>query len=748
MANKKIASNQTANDRKLTITTRRWVWVHYGVNPILFMVVLSMVLLMLARLGLTVWHWDKVPTNGLLPIIVGGLRVDFASVCALFVVPMLVVLLVSLVPRLKLPRWLMRVLSVYCALAVAFLVMNEGATPGFILEYGVRPNHIYVQYLIYPKEVLPMLWQGHKLELIVGLLLTGLALVLSYRVSMWAFGGAKSSQQNASIRYSSVSSSSAYRSGSLLYTLCLLLLTIVVVPLGIRSSLGHRPLNPSTVAFCDNPLVNSLPTNSSYNAVYALAHLNDTHIGADLIYQRIDADQALLVLPEFSTRTVSANHYSTDPKACSLNQRVVPASELFATSPVPTGMSVLHQQAGGRGTPRNLVIILEESLGDTFSASQGGWPLTPNIDQLRQQGWYFENMFAAGHRSIRGIEAVTASLPPSPLQSIVDLPFGREPYATIFEVLNKYGYYTSFIYGGESHFDNMRNYFYTNGMNQVIEQKDYDHPNFVATWGVSDEDLFARANEEFKRHYAQGTPFCSVVFSSSFHDPFDIPEGKVSISAEDMAQIKAMTPDEYETREPRLLAAKYADYAVGQFFKQAVQEDYFKDTVFLVIADHESRVHGADNFPLNKFTIPAVILAPNVGPYIDQRVVSQIDMGMTLLSLLGMKGELPNVGQNLLRPDIIERAPMQFNNIFGFYDGPSNSFVQLMPQREPTIFTVQNHKTIVNPHPATTPQEQALVERAIKVENLGPAIYENELMPTSCATLQLPEARQAAAAAK
>ena len=681
-------------------------WRHYGLNPILLLALVSLALLTLTRLGLTIWYWEQVPEGGIGSIFLGGLRVDIASLCALYALPLLITCALALIRRSMAP-WLTRILSGYCALVLAFLVLNEAATPSFILEYGVRPNHLYVQYLEYPREVFSMLWQGHKLALLASCVLTVVTLHVGYRLARWALQD--------------------YRPGGRVYGLAMLLLTLALVPLGIRSTLGHRPLNPAMVAFCNNPLINSLPLNSSYSAVYALAHLDDSSLSATQIYQRVSTPEALAVLPEFSAR--SAGHGP-------INQVVTPWSQI-AESPVPLGHSVLHPATDTVG-PYNLVIIVEESLGDNFVASQGGWPLTPTLEQLRQQGWYFDNLFATGHRSIRGLEAITASMPPSPLNSIVKLPQGKSPYATIFELCRAQGYATSFIYGGESHFDNMANYFFGNGMDQVIEQRDYVNPNFVATWGVSDEDLFARANSEFKRLHDAGQLFCSVVFSSSFHDPFDIPQGKVAISAAELEQMKAMARDSYEAQPERLLAAKYADYALGQFLAQAQHEDYFARTIFLIIADHESRVSGAETFPFNDFTIPGVILAPNVGPYLDERVVSQIDMGMTLLSLMGFTGEVPNVGQNLLRADIIERAPMQFNNLFGYYDAASARFVQLAPQREPTLWDIKDHDTLVNPGPVTTEHDRALVERAIKVENLGPAIYEEQLMTREHAHLTRP----------
>ena len=244
-----------------------------------------------------------------------------------------------------------------------------------------------------------------------------------------------------------------------------------------------------------------------------------------------------------------------------------------------------------------------------------------------------------------------------------------------------------------------------------------------------------RANEEFKQRYSQGEPFCSVVFSSSFHDPFDIPAGKVDLEGIDLEALRKNAKDDYEVSPQRLLAAKYADYALGRFFEVAKKEDYFKDTIFLVIADHESRVSGAGAFPFSDFTIPAVILAPNVGPHIDQRVVSQVDMGMTLLSLAGFSGEVPNVGQNLLQSQIRERASMQFNNLFGYYDAAAQRFVQLVPNQEPVLYDVKDAREISNPQPVKTEAEQQLVSQAVNFENLGLVMYQKQLISRNCVKL-------------
>lgn len=738
--------DNTGTPLSLGVSTRQppSAWyrlVHSGVGPLLMMGALSLVLLSLSRLLLVIWQYDQVPSGGLGLVFLQGIRVDFASICGLFALPLLLLGALNILPWQRLPSVVLFLLKLYGAAAIAFLVMNEAATPGFILEYGVRPNHIYVKYLIYPREVFLTLWGGHKLELFLSCAVTVLSFILSWRFASWCF------KDYRTVKWS----------GALL---CLLL-TICIVPLGIRSTLGHRPLNPSMVSFSSNALANSLPVNSSYNAVYALLHLDEYELSDSMIYQLAPENEVLAAAKELSARVEPA---SFDPK-CPINQQVVPFYGIYAgaeyapsqpqhsgqiggdndasgeevqvnlPAQVPSGLPaaaadkarILAAHAGRQ--PYNVVIILEESLGNNFVGSQGGFPVTPYLEKLREKGWWFNHMFAAGHRSIRGIEAVTASMPPSPLDSIVQLPPTASQYASIFNIFHQAGYKTSFIYGGESHFDNMRTYFLENGMEQVIEQKDYKNPSFVASWGVSDEDLFNKANEMFKEHTGKGERFCSVIFSSSFHDPFDIPPGKVSL-------------DGLKTDQPeRLLAAKYADYALGKFLEQAEKENYYHDTVFLVVADHESQVRGAGKFPLNDFTIPAVIIAPNVLPHEDNRIVSQIDLGLTVMSLAGLSGEVPNVGQNLTQPQIKERAMVQFNNIFGLLE--QNSFIQLAPQSQPYWFDVRLSDQELT---ASQQHDEALLQRAIRLSNLGPLIYNREYKSINCVKLSLNKEEVQAAA--
>ena len=359
------------------------------------------------------------------------------------------------------------------------------------------------------------------------------------------------------------------------------------------------------------------------------------------------------------------------------------------------------------------MILLQESLGAQFVGSLGGLPLTPNIDALSQQGWAFEQLYATGTRSVRGIEAVLTGFTPTPAQAVVKLGKSQTNFFTIADLLKQRGYSTSFIYGGESHFDNMRSFFLGNGFTTIIEQKDFENPVFEGSWGASDEDLMAKADETFRALSKQGKPFFSLVFSSSNHDPFEFPDDRIALFE--------------QPKQTRNNAAKYADHAVGEFFKQARQSDYWQDTLFLVIADHDSRVSGADLVPIPRFHIPGVIVGEGIKPRQDSRVVSQIDMAPTLLSLMGISADYPMLGKDLTRmpDDWPGRAIMQYDKNFALMRG--KDVVILQPERPAEGYRYDAASQRLQP----APQPDELKEAALGLVLWGNLAYQQGLYQTA-----------------
>jgi len=196
----------------------------------------------------------------------------------------------------------------------------------------------------------------------------------------------------------------------------------------------------------------------------------------------------------------------------------------------------------------------------------------------------------------------------------------------------------------------MRSWFLGNGFDEIIEQKDYQNPAYIATWGVSDEDLAHKANERFTQLYAEKKPFAALMFSSSNHTPFDIPKGRIKEVKEGERCVEN--------------AVKYADYAIGKFFEEAKNLPYYKDTIFVVVADHNIRVYGDDVVPVNMFHIPALILGEGIKAQHYSQLASQPDILATALDYLGRDFTYPILGHSIFSKDKTNLNLMQFNETY------------------------------------------------------------------------------------
>ena len=623
---------------------------------------ISIAFLSISRLALAGWQYERVTeTQGWLSIMLQGLRIDIATLCLLLFVP---IILSFFIPNKQFAHLIWdRFVQVWLTICAYILVFMEFATPSFILEYNVRPNRLFVEYLIYPKEVFSMLLKSNPFEL---LLVTLICLTIADFV--W---------RRVSVINKNTQPTAWQWRGPLF------VLSFLVLVIGGRSTFGHRPINPAMVYFSTDPLVNSLSLNSLYSTAFATYQmlLEDTR------------DSQYGNLPEKKIIEIVRNMKSND-------------SAIWTDTEIPT---LSQQIASYKGKSKNLVIILEESLGSRFVGSLGGLPLTPNFDQLSNEGWNFNSMLATGTRSVRGIEAVVTGFTPTPDRSVVKLGKSQHHFFTIAELLQRRGYHTEFIYGGESHFDNMKSFFLGNGFKHITEEKDYVNPKFVGSWGVSDEDLFNKAHQKFKQFSENDQPFFSLVFTSSNHSPFEYPNDRIS-------EPYAMGSNNQDN------AIQYADWALGDFFKKAKSSEYWKNTVFLVIADHDARTVENGLVPVKSFHIPALIIGNGIPSRQDHRIASQLDMPVTMLSLIGADNYNPMLGRDLSNMLTTQkaRAFMQYGQNFGFIEG--NEMVILQPEKAPLLYSINQSNFELKPQGKPTKE---LAEKALAVSLWGKLAYKN-----------------------
>ena len=343
----------------------------------------------------------------------------------------------------------------------------------------------------------------------------------------------------------------------------------------------------------------------------------------------------------------------------------------------------LHAVRAGGGSEirRNIVLVTIESMSASYMERFGNTEsITPVLDSLYRLGMAFDRVYATGNRTVRGLEAVTLSLPPCPGQSIIKRPNNAGMHST-GALLREKGYNVTYFYGGNSYFDNMETFFSGNGYD-IVDQKSYspEEITFANIWGVCDEDAYRKVIRTLGEQSQDGKPFFAHVMTVSNHRPFTYPAGKIRI------------PNDSKTRAGGVL---YTDYALGQFLAEASKQPWFDNTIFLITADHCASSAGRTEIPLHKYHIPALIFAPGfVAPQQIEGIVSQIDLMPTLLSLLDMDYDSHFYGRSIFDPDYVNRAFIATYQDLGYLEG--DTFTILSPVRRYEQYRVV--PTEENPH--------------------------------------------------
>lgn len=595
-------------------------------RPLFLFFMIGLIVLTISRLAIFTLYKDRlIEVDGYMQMFILGLRIDVILMSYLSFIP---ALLLTFMPSSK--RWYTtRILGTYCGVFLFLVFFMELVTPEFIDQYDTRPNKLFLEYLIYPKEVFTMLIKARPLTIVAMAVVLGVVIWLIKKSVVFVFYVEESTWKTRYLLFPLV--------GFLLFW-------------GARGSLtSRRPMNASNSVFSNDQLANVMGTNSLYTLAFSAYSLKN-EIDPSKLYGKMEFDEALERVRKYM---------------------MVGGSE-FISSDIP----LLHTQKSDTilERPYNLVIFLQESLGAEYVGCLDGLPLTPNLDNLAKEGVLFKHLYSTGTRSVRGIEAVTTGFLPSPSESVVKLPNSQDGFFTLANLLKPYGYQTSFIYGGMANFDNMASFFSGNGFDDILDETSFkDDGNAYAlksTWGYSDEDLVLKANTYFKS--LGDKPFFSLMFSSSNHEPFEFPADRIDLYEQPQATVHN--------------AMKYADFAIGKFFDMAKKEDYYKNTVFVIIADHNTRTYGNHLVPVDKFHIPALVIAPGLEASEYEKLCSQIDIPVTLLGLLGQDFNHPMPGRDLLTlPDSVPgRAIMQFHDINAFR--VEEDMIIMQPNREPLQF--------------------------------------------------------------
>jgi phosphoglycerol transferase MdoB-like AlkP superfamily enzyme len=606
------------------------------------------------RVGLAVYNgsWDVLASGRIVPALAIG--VWFDVVAASFVVAVWGTLVMA---------WPLRATRSLRAVAFAVLmglatlaVFVAAAEFTFWNEFTSRFNFIAVDYLVYTNEVIGNIRESYNLPLMLASV-AAIALSIAW-LMMRAMRAHWHETQAPRARWKGLAA-------------------LLVAPALLVSVADARYKE-----FSDDAQANELAGNGYYDFWHAFWH------------NELDYDRFYKTLPQ-ATVVARLHEELTGhrPTVMELAQR-------------PENRLVEHPGEPERRL--NVVLITVESLSAEFLSSFGNREgITPALDRLASQGVLFTQMHATGTRTVRGLEAVTLSVPPTPGHAIVKRPHNDNLH-TIGEVFRAKGYESLYLYGGYGYFDNMNAFFSGNGYTVVdrsaLAAKDIHFENI---WGVADEDLFTLTLRELDARHARAQPFFAHVMTTSNHRPFTYPEGRIDIPS----------------KSGRSGGVKYSDWALGDFVERARKKPWFDDTMFVILGDHTHKGRGRQELPPANYHIPLIIYSPkHVQPARVDTLSSQIDVAPTVLGMLNFGYRSHFYGHDVLREGRNHpRALLANYQTVGYYE--QGRVVELKPNARVRVVMADTGL----PAPDDT-LSSYLVEEAVSYYQLASQAFRNGSM--------------------
>ncbi|MFP5436727.1 MAG: LTA synthase family protein [Bacteroidia bacterium] len=499
------------------------------------------------------------------------------------------------------------VIIFFTSLAIFILVLNFFAEIIFWDEFKSKFNFIAVDYLIYTHEVVANIQESYPLSILISsmMLIAGLFIYLFYK---------RSAFQNT---------------------------------FNSRPTLLQRLTVFTTVAFIA--------------LLYGYFVRNDqAEWSANRYNSEISKSGIYSFFAAFRNNQMKYKEFYSfieDRKAFAIINRKLDSENRPGNGAVTTSIHrTIKDNCGKAEERKNVVFVLVESLSASFMGAFGNEErITPFLDSLAGKSVFFKDMYATGTRTVRGMEAVTLCIPPTPGQSIVKRPENNDLF-TVGSVFRAKGYATNFFYGGDGYFDNMNAYFggngftiYDRGRGSVLSDKiktirhniEDSEVTFENAWGICDGDIYNKMLKTADEYDKNGEQFFNFVMTTSNHRPYTYPPNTIDIPS----------------GTGRSGAVKYSDFALREMFRQAKTKPWYNNTVFVIIADHCASSAGKDEIDIANYHIPAFIVnLPDAENNEVEKQCSQIDFFPTFFSLMHWNYESNFFGTNILDPNYEEHA--------------------------------------------------------------------------------------------
>lgn len=519
------------------------------------------------------------------------------SIASYFLLLMIVLLLLYLPGKIvKMDRYF-EILFYLFFVSLSFLIlMGMIIDAEYYKTYGFHLNSTISDYAGKPSEIVKTIWSDYPV--ILDLILFVVIFIPFILVSLKNYKKFKEHLKENNI-------------GIWITRVVTLVLMIGILVLGARGGIGSGTLNWGRGYFSEYGFANQL----SINGVFTL-----------IKSYKISAKES-----KFKTIKISM---SDEELKNEIREVVNDKNSEYANG---KNFLLRTTSTGVEEKKYNVVMILMESwMAEYIGALKNNPGVTPEFDKLSKEGIFFTNFYANGNRSNRGVVSTLCSFPSQYGNSVMQkMIASKEKFITIPSILKERGYSTSFIYGGDVEFDNMKGFLSYNGVDRFIDERDFSAEERKIKWGVPDDLLFKKAIEVLDK---SKQPFFANIFTLSNHPPFDIEKKYEKYSEKEYKNYK------------QLNAFRFSDMVLGEFIREISKREYAKNTLFVFVADHGHDLGKDIELDSNSFHIPLLFYSPGgmLKPEVVTKVGSQVDLMPTLMHFLGGKYKNSSWGKDLM----------------------------------------------------------------------------------------------------
>ena len=551
----------------------------------------ALVLMALQKPLFLIWYAKQsaeASASELLGVSLNGLLLDSTMAGYICVIPWLLMLVAVWVAIPE--KSISRILKIYFATMAAIISLIVAVDLGLFRYWGFRIDSTIFPYLASPKEAAASVTWGDFIPSIILCIVYAAAMFLTWHPIGGLYRKAKSG-----IMSKILSSMAMLLVGGLLF-------------LAIRGGVGAATANVSKVYFSDNMFLNQAATNPVFSLLSS--SMRSELKASDYRYFNQEQQQEIF-------------H--------SLSKTAEGSSQCILTTARP-----------------NVVLILLEGFGRTTATTTAeGKSITPHLDALREEGVWFENMFANSFRTDRGTVAVMSGHPAHPIASIMKYPQKAHTLPGIAASLKEAGYATSFTYGGDANFTNTASYLYGTGIEKIIDQKSLHFDAPTAKWGYADDVVCNYFAGEVLKLSEGDRPFFASLLTLSSHEPFEVP---------------------FDAFEDKVLnATAFTNHHVGKMIDRWRNSPAWENMLVILIADHG--ISYPEGLKIGSIPRQQIAMAWTGGaikePMIVDTYASQCDLAATLLSQMELKHSNFTFSKDIFDPTAPHFGYWSFNNGFG-----------------------------------------------------------------------------------